>query len=237
MVQFQLWGVQRHKTSWWRTYLTLPLCSHVSVFANVALLGVGLGLGFGKGTLLSLWRQTWTSLAMPPHPSDVGAMPSHQSTTFGATPPKSSVFVTTDGDELQQLQNKTRTKTPKNPQIHGLVNHLQRWQECKGIKEGEHYWTQTISSLTKHCNNFTRRFKKRMDWTMTWRPASDARFPRRKNELHTASWKTKLLSIAVKCWTEKPLNSVNVGGANEKTKQSSMCSWEVNYLPLLHTGM
>ena len=49
--------------------------------------------------------------ATPPRPADVGATLSHPSTTFGTVPPRPSVFATTDGDELQRLQdNNQNTK-------------------------------------------------------------------------------------------------------------------------------
>ena len=68
----------------------------------------------------------------PPRPFDVGATPSHPSTTFGAAPPRPSVFAMTDGDELHQLQDKNKNKNTK-ISTNIWVNCLQRWQEHKGI--------------------------------------------------------------------------------------------------------
>jgi len=101
--------------------------------------------------------------ATPPHPSDVGTTPSHPYTTFGTTPPRPSVFATTDGDELQWLQDKNKNKnTQKNPQIHGWIVS----RDGRNTRElQEHYLTRTSTSLTKHSNNFTQSFKKRMDRT------------------------------------------------------------------------
>ena len=71
-------------------------------------------------------------VATPPHTSDVGATPSHPYTMFGTTPPRPSVFATTDGDELQRLQDKNKNKNTKKS-TNTWVNRLQRWQEHKGI--------------------------------------------------------------------------------------------------------
>ena len=51
--------------------------------------------------------------ATPPRLSDVGATPSHLSTTFGTAPPRPSVFAMTDGDELQRLHDKNKNKNTK----------------------------------------------------------------------------------------------------------------------------
>ena len=79
---------------------------------------------------------------------------------WGCTPKTvSSVFATTDGDELQQLQDKNNKKSTNK-----WVNRFQRWQEYKRI-------TGTLLELNKRqlekpWNNSMRRFEKRMDRSM-----------------------------------------------------------------------
>ena len=60
--------------------------------------------------------------ATPPCSSDVDATPSHPSTTFGTALPRPSVFATTDGDELQRLQDKNKNKNTK--KIHKYMGEL-----------------------------------------------------------------------------------------------------------------
>ena len=72
--------------------------------------------------------------ATPPRPSDFSATPTSTRpwTKFGAAPPGPSVFATSDGDELQRLQDKNKNKNTKKS-TNTLVNRLQRWQEHKRI--------------------------------------------------------------------------------------------------------
>ena len=158
--------------------------------------------------------------ATPPPPFDVGTTPSHPSTTFGASPPRPSVFATTDGDELHQLQDKNKSKNTKKS-TNTWVNRLQRWQEHKGI-------TGTLLDLNEQQLDETLQ----QFYTELWKEDGSDYEPDslrvilasldryfRENGVPYSLLKTKLLSVAVKCWTERPWSSVKLGGTNEKTKQ------------------
>ena len=81
-----------------------------------------------------------TTLSMP---SEFSTTPTstHPSTRFGAMAPRSSMFAMPDNDELQWLQDKNKKKSMKKS-TNAWVNHLQRWQEHKGI-------TRTLPDLNK----------------------------------------------------------------------------------------
>ena len=98
--------------------------------------------------------------ATPTHPSDIGATPSHPYT--GHVWRRAPKAVCVCNNWWWWTAATTRPKTPKNPQIHGWIVP----RDGRNTRElQEHYWTRTSSTLTKHSNNFTRSFEKRIDRT------------------------------------------------------------------------